>query len=65
MATSSIFHNVVIRTSEEANAFVEAMVKMADDPSYKIKTMDTVVTDPERIRKIVETRKWKKKNMNQ
>ena len=59
MATGSIFHNVVIRTDEEAQALLDALEK-----SKQMKTEDVDVSkfvrvdDPEDIRKLFE--RWKK-----
>lgn len=54
MATSSIFHLVVITDPEKANAFVDALCELADDPSKRIKPIHAIVTDPKRINEIME-----------
>ena len=56
MATSSIFHNVILRTPEEIEAFIRAAeaseadpyVKPAGAPTY------TVSTDPDEFTRILE-----------
>ena len=64
MAVSSIFHNVILRTPEQIEAFIRACeaseadpyVKPAGAPTY------TVTTDPEEINRMWEL--WEK-NMRQ
>ncbi|MBR5338416.1 MAG: hypothetical protein IK152_10580 [Lachnospiraceae bacterium] len=64
MATSSIFHNVIINDSEKADAFISAIEASIADP-YK-RTENTPVTkvetDPEKITHIID--KWKKEAVN-
>lgn len=68
MATSSIFHNVILRTPEQVEAFIRACeaseadpyVKPAGSPTYK------VTTDPEELNRIWEVweRNMRQKNEN-
>lgn len=59
MAVSSIFHNVILRTPEQVDAFIRACeaseadpyVKPAGAPVYK------VTDDPDEIRRICELRR--------
>lgn len=59
MATSSIFHNVVINDPKKADAFISAIEASIADP-YKTDEKNTtkVESDPEKIRHIVDL--WKK-----
>lgn len=67
MATSSIFHNVILRTPEQVEAFIRACeaseadpyVKPAGSPTYK------VTTDPEEIRRLSELRRKKREKKNE
>ena len=59
MATSSIFHNVVINDPKKADAFISAIEASIADP-YKIedKPKTKVETDPNKISHIIDM--WKK-----
>ena len=59
MATSSIFHNVVINDPKKADAFISAIEASIADP-YKVgdNTKTKVETDPNKIRDIIDM--WKK-----
>ena len=63
MATSSIFHNVVITDPEKAEAFISAIEASISDP-YKSKDSHkpTVETDPKKISHIIDM--WKKEAVN-
>lgn len=61
MAVSSIFHNVILRTPEEIEAFIRAAeaseadpyVKPAGAPTYKVNN------DPEAIRRFFELNEYR------
>ena len=59
MATSSIFHNIRINNSEQAEAFVAALEASEKDPWVRPKDhpVHTVCTDPEIIRHLADIRK--------
>ena len=58
MATSSIFHNVILRTPEQVNAFIRAAEASLADPYVRPEgPVATVTTDPEEIRRIVKLRR--------
>lgn len=63
MATSSIFHNVVINDPKKADAFISAIEASIADP-YKTdeKPVTTVESDPDKIRHIIDL--WKKEAVN-
>ncbi len=63
MATSSIFHNVVIKDPKKADAFISAIEASIADP-YKTgeKPANKVESDPDKIRHIIDL--WKKKTVN-
>ncbi len=63
MATSSIFHNVVINDPQKADAFISAIEASIADP-YKSdeQPMTKVESDPNKIRQIVDL--WKKEAVN-
>lgn len=56
MATSSIFHHVILRTPEQVEAFIRAAEASEADPYVKPKGAPTyrVSNDPEITRKIFE-----------
>ena len=55
MATSSIFHNYVIKTKKEAEMFVKAMEEsMTDQEPEKKRTVNPVLEDHEKIKIIIE-----------
>ena len=55
MATGSIFHNVVIRTDEEAQALLDALEKSKQMKTEEVDVSDVVrLEDPEDIRKFLE-----------
>ena len=56
MATSSIFHNVILRTPEQVEAFIRAAEASLADP-YIPKSKEThLITDPEELRQLIELR---------
>ena len=59
MATSSIFHNVVIDDSKKAEDFISAIEASISDP-YKMdrKTISKVESDPDKLHHLID--KWKK-----
>ncbi|WP_297967938.1 hypothetical protein [uncultured Anaerovibrio sp.] len=59
MATSSIFHNVVINDPKKAEAFISAIEASIADP-YKTenKSKAKVETDPNKLNHIIDI--WKK-----
>ena len=60
MATSSIFHNVVINDPKKADAFISAIEASIADP-YKRAEQEPVAkveSDPQRITHIIDM--WKK-----
>ncbi len=59
MATSSIFHNVILRTPEQVNAFIRAAEASLADPYVRPEgPIATVTTDPEEIRRMFDL--WEK-----
>jgi len=59
MATSSIFHNVVINDPKKAEAFISAIeASIADSYKTKDKPKTKVETDPNKISHIIDM--WKK-----
>ena len=59
MATSSIFHNVVINDPKKAEAFISAIEASIADPYKTIdKPKTKVETDPNKISHIIDM--WKK-----
>ncbi len=59
MATSSIFHNVVINDPKKAEAFISAIeASIADPYKSKDKLKTKVETDPDKIRRITDM--WKR-----
>ena len=56
MATSSIFHNVILRTPEQVEAFIRAAEASLADPYVKPEGFPTakLITDPEELRQILE-----------
>ena len=59
MATSSIFHNVVINDPKKAEAFISAIeASIADPCKSKDKLKTKVETDPDKIRRITDM--WKR-----
>ena len=62
MASSNIFHNVVINDPKKADAFISAIEASIADP-YKIedKPKTKVETDPSKISHIIDM--WKKEDM--
>lgn len=63
MATSSIFHNVVINDQQKADAFISAIEASIADP-YKRQDVPVtkVESDPEKINHILDL--WKKEAAN-
>ena len=58
MATSSIFHNVKIDSSEKAEAFVAALEASEKEPWIRVDPeRHSVVTDPLAIRRIMAANK--------
>lgn len=60
MATSSIFHNVIIKTEKEAVAFADALEKaekIAAEEKPKSKTSKFVTATDEEIKKFMEDSK--------
>ncbi len=62
MATSSIFHNVIITDSQKADAFISAIEASIADP-YKASEKPTtkVESDPNKISHIIDL--WKKETV--
>ena len=62
MATSSIFHNVILRTPEEVEAFVKAVEASMADPYVRPEGIPVArpITDPEELDRLWELRE---KNM--
>ena len=59
MATSSIFHNVVINDPKKAEVFISAIeASIADPYKTKDKPKTKVETDPNKISHIIDM--WKK-----
>ena len=59
MATSSIFHNVVINDPKKAEAFISAIEASIGDPyNPEDKPKTKVETDPNKISQIIDM--WKK-----
>ena len=59
MATSSIFHNVVINDPKKAEAFISAIeASIADPYTTEDKPKAKVETDPSKISHIIDM--WKK-----
>ena len=57
MATSSIFHNIILREPEEIEAFIRAAEASEVDPYRKPKGAPTyTVTSKEEIQKLLEKR---------
>lgn len=56
MATSSIFTNVIITDPQKAETFIEALDASADEPKASIVKTDALVTDVEKIKKIISKR---------
>ena len=55
MATSSIFHNVILRTPEQVEAFIRAAEASLADPYVRPEEpLTQVENDPEVIRRIFE-----------
>ena len=59
MATSSIFHNVILREPEEIESFIRAAEASEADPYRKPEGAPTykVTTDPDEIRRLWELRR--------
>ena len=59
MATSSIFHNVILREPEEIEAFIRAAEALEANPYRKLEGAPTykVITDPDEIRRLSELRR--------
>lgn len=61
MATSSIFHNIVISDPKKAEAFVDAIEASIADPRQKPDgTLAQVAADKEEIRRLHELRRKKR-----
>ena len=62
MATSSIFHNVILRTPEQVEAFINAAEASLADPYVRPEGVPAaqIITDPEEIRMISELRRKKR-----
>ena len=59
MATSSIFHNVVINDPKKAEAFISAIEASIADPYWTGDKPNTIVeSDPNKISHIIDM--WKK-----
>ena len=58
MATSSIFHNVILNDPKQVEAFVNAMEASLADP-YKgsVEPFVSVITDKDEIRRLQELRR--------
>ncbi|MBQ9389666.1 MAG: hypothetical protein IJU07_05775 [Synergistaceae bacterium] len=59
MATSSIFHNVILRTPEQVEAFINAAEASERNPYIKPKGSPTyrLTTDTDEIRRLSELRR--------
>ena len=58
MATSSIFHNVVINDPQKADAFISAIEASIADPYKRPEgPVATVESDPDKIRQLHELRR--------
>ncbi len=62
MATSSIFHNVILREPEEIEAFIRAAEASLADPYIRPEgPMYTVNKNPENTRRILELNEKRRK----
>ncbi len=58
MATSSIFHNVILRTPEQVEAFIRAAEASLADPYVRPEEPVThLLTDPDEIRRLAQLRR--------
>ncbi len=63
MATSSIFHNVIINDPQKADAFISAIEASIADPYDKTDgSAAKVESDPDKIGHIIDM--WKKEAVN-
>lgn len=60
MATSSIFHNVIINEPQKAEAFISAIEASIADPYIRSKQATKVESDPNKINHILDI--WKKED---
>ena len=57
MATSSIFHNVILRTPEQVEAFIRAAEASLADPYVPEGPVTHLLTDPDEIRRLAQLRR--------
>lgn len=58
MATSSIFHNVILNEPKQVEAFVKALEASEADPYIRvIEPLEAVISDKDKIRRLQELRR--------
>ena len=63
MATSSIFHNVIIDDQKKADSFISAIEESISDPYERTDRAEVKVeSDPQKLNHIIEL--WKNRRQN-